>query len=613
MSRVMGTNAKLLRLVPVSLKIDFSVKIISCSLNTDSPVILSPIRILPAPSPASKFVSKEGEVNVNRSKFAKNKCFLKAITLVALITSVGASTSAVKVPPSKRAGAFTPSTIAIFSVPVKLYSTNRVLNAPSLLKLIKVTTALSAGLEAKSGLIAKVEPPEDTVAVVRTVYTLSTPAIFDGGTFTALVEAPTDVISATNVIAFKKHLFFANLDLLTFTSPSLDTNFEAGDGAGSIRIGDNITGLSVFREQLIIFTEKSIFKLTGTSLSNFALAAITLDIGCIDGDTIQEIGGDIMFLTEDGLRLLSATDRIGDFGLGVVSKTIQDVMTKFISSASLFSSVVVRSKSQYRVFAFNPNVIGAASKGIIGTQFSPQGGEQMAWSEIRGMEVFAASSKVVDSREVIVFSSNTGILFKMEDGNSFDGSNIAAEYLSPFLPLNDPRTRKAIYKVYLYTDPVGSVNFDFSLKFDYDELNSVQPESISFTNATSAISFYGDNNFATYATTASGSSGATAVTVASNTNMVVGDGIVGTGIPASTTVTVISGTTITISAALTSTISNVRVTSSGSVFGGKVQNIFSTQTVGTGFTTAISFKSTSQDPPFSLDTAMLEYSTKSRR
>jgi len=450
----------------------------------------------------------------------------------------------------------------------------------------------------------------EKVAIVDGV---NAPALYDGGTFTALVGAPTDVISATDVIAFKSHLFFANLDLLTFTSPSLDTNFDAGDGAGSIRIGDSITGLSVFREQLIIFTEKSIFKIVGTSLSNFALSPITLDIGCIDGDTIQEIGGDIMFLTEDGLRLLSATDRIGDFGLGVVSKTIQNVMTKFIASASIFSSVVLRSKSQYRVFAFNPNIIGSASKGIIGTQFSPQGGEDMAWAEIRGMEVFAASSKVVDAKEIIVFSSNTGFLFKMEDGNSFDGSNIAAEYLSPFMPINDPRTRKAIYKVYLYTDPVGSVNFDFNLKFDYDELNSVQPESITFTNQTNAISFYGDNLFATYATTASGSSGATSVTVASNTNIVIGNGMVGTGIPDGTTVTAISGTTITISSALTSTISNVRVTSSGSVFGGKVQNIFSTQTVGTGFTTAISFKSVSQDPPFSLDTAMLEYSTKSRR
>tara|TARA_R110001599_G_scaffold270327_2_gene471278 strand:- start:69 stop:674 length:606 start_codon:yes stop_codon:yes gene_type:complete len=201
----------------------------------------------------------------------------------------------------------------------------------------------------------------------------------------------------------------------------------------------------------------------------------------------------------------------------------------------------------------------------------------------------------------------------MEDGNSFDGVDIVSEYLSPYMPLNDPRTRKAVYKVYLYTDPIGSVNFTFNLKFDYDELNSVQPESITFTNAIASISFYGDNNFATFATTASGASGATSITVAANTNMVVGDTIVGTGIPDDTTVTAISGTTITISAALTATISSVRVTSGGSVYGGKVQNIFSTQTVGTGFTTAIQFKSTSQDPPFTLDTAMLEYATKSRR
>ena len=448
---------------------------------------------------------------------------------------------------------------------------------------------------------------------VSIVDGVNSPAIYDGSTFTDLIAAPADVVGATQVIDFKNHIFYGKLDVLSFTAPFLDTNFETGDGAGSIRVGDTITGLAIFREQLIVFTEKTIFKLTGVSSSTFVLTAITLDIGCIDGDTIQEIGGDIMFLTGDGLRLLSATDRIGDFGLGVVSKTIQNVMTDFIASASLFSSVVIRAKSQYRVFAFNPNSIGASAKGIIGTQFSPQGGEDFAWSEIRGIEVFAASSKLVDSNEVIVFSSDTGHIFKMEDGNSFDNTDITAEYLSPFLPLNDPRTRKTIYKIYLYTDPVGSVNFDFNLKFDYDELNSVQPESISFSNATSAISFYGDNNFATYATTASGSSGATSVTVAANTNMVIGNGIVGTGIPTNTTITDISGTTITISAALTATISNVRVTSSGSVFGGKVQNIFSTQTVGTGFTTAISFKSISQDPPFSLDTAMLEYATKSRR
>ena len=72
-------------------------------------------------------------------------------------------------------------------------------------------------------------------------------------------------------------------------------------------------------------------------------------------------------------------------------------------------------------------------------------------------------------------------------------------------------------------------------------------------------------------------------------------------------------TPITISNALTQTISNVRITDAGSVFGGKVQNLFKTQTVGTGFTTAIQFRSNSTDPPFSLDTVTLEYGTNTRR
>ena len=49
-----------------------------------------------------------------------------------------------------------------------------------------------------------------------------------------------------------------------------------------------------------------------------------------------------MFLGPDGLRLLSATDRLGDFGLGVVSKTIQKEVTGFITADTSFTSVVIR-------------------------------------------------------------------------------------------------------------------------------------------------------------------------------------------------------------------------------------------------------------------------------
>jgi len=439
------------------------------------------------------------------------------------------------------------------------------------------------------------------------------PALYDGTTFVELTGAPSSAISATHVANFKKHIFYGKADIVTFTGPLLDNDFTSGNGGGSFRVGGSVTGLIPFRESLIVFTDRTIQQVSGSTLSDFAIKPISEDIGCIDGDTIQEIGGDIMFLTADGLRLLGATDRIGDFGLGIVSKAIQSTLGDFIQSASLFTSLTVRAKSQYRLFAFNPEQVGAAAKGIIATQFAPEGGEAFSFAEIRGMEVFSASSKMVGSKEVIVFSGNNGLIYKMEDGNSFDGGNISAEYLSPYLPINDPRVRKTVYKANLFTDPQGAVNFIFNLKFDFDELNSVQPAAITFSNESAQIAFFGVNTFAKYATTASGSSGATTITVAANTNMAFGDTITGTGIPSNTTITVVDGTTITISAALTSNISNVRVTNVASVFGGQVQNLFKTQTVGSGFTTAIQFKSDSTDPPFSLDTVTLEYGTNTRR
>ena len=439
------------------------------------------------------------------------------------------------------------------------------------------------------------------------------PALYDGTTFVELTGAPSSAISATHVANFKKHMFYGKADIVTFTGLLLDSDFTSNNGGGSFRVGGSVTGLIPFRESLIVFTDRTIQQISGSTLTDFAIKPISEDIGCIDGDTIQEIGGDIMFLTADGLRLLGATDRIGDFGLGIISKAIQSTLGDFIQSASLFTSLTVRAKSQYRLFAFNPEQVGAAAKGIIATQFAPEGGEAFSFAEIRGMEVFSASSKMVGSKEVIVFSGNNGLIYKMEDGNSFDGGNISAEYLSPYLPINDPRVRKTVYKANLFTDPQGAVNFIFNLKFDFDELNSVQPAAITFSNESAQIAFFGVNTFAKYATTASGSSGATTITVAANTNMAFGDTITGTGIPSNTTITVVDGTTITISAALTSNISNVRVTNVASVFGGQVQNLFKTQTVGSGFTTAIQFRSDSTDPPFSLDTVTLEYGTNTRR
>jgi hypothetical protein len=99
-----------------------------------------------------------------------------------------------------------------------------------------------------------------------------------------------------------------------------------------------------------------------------------------------------------------------------------------------------------------------------------------------------------------VFSNDDGYLYQLEDGsNNFDGVNIVTTFSTPFMPISDPRIRKTFYKMFLYTDPQGSVSFDISLKLDFDQKDSVQPTSIDFNNQTGQVAFMGQ---ATYGSTA---------------------------------------------------------------------------------------------------------------
>lgn len=324
---------------------------------------------------------------------------------------------------------------------------------------------------------------------------LNEPALYDDSTFTVLLDAPTDVIGATFVAEVKNHLFFAKGTTLTFTAPYTDTDFTVANGSGNINVGGRITALTVFRQQLIIFTENSIHQLTGSTIADFSLQPITTDIGCIDSDTVQEIGGDVMFLGPDGLRLLSGTDRIGDFGLAVVSKTIQSTMTGFVSSNTSFTSCVIREKSQYRILGYNNNITQENAQGILATQFAPQGGEGMAWAETRGIRAYVADSDYNQNVEVVLFANDDGYLYQMESGNSFDGINIQTTFATPHLPISDPRKRKTFYKLFLYTDPQGSVAFDVSLKLDFDSQGTIQPAPISILNTQGTVGFFGSGTF----------------------------------------------------------------------------------------------------------------------
>lgn len=313
-----------------------------------------------------------------------------------------------------------------------------------------------------------------------------------------VIDGLVDVAGSSFVSFFKNQMFYGKGDTLYFTAPYTDNDFSAANGAGLISVGNLITGIIPFRETLIIFTQTAIYQLTGNTSSDFSLQPITRNIGCVSSDTIQEIGGDIMFLGPEGLRLLSATDRIGDFNLGVASKEIQSEMTSLISASPDFSSVVIKEKSQYRLFGYNQNIGSASAIGVIATQRSGDTSE-LSWAEIVGFKAYVADSDYVNQTETVLFANARGYVYQMEQGNSLDGEDIYATYATPYVYINDARIRKTFYRLNIYADPQGSVTALVNLKYDFDTQNSVQPRTITFSNVSGAIGLYGEFT-ATYGT-----------------------------------------------------------------------------------------------------------------
>ena len=327
----------------------------------------------------------------------------------------------------------------------------------------------------------------------------SFPVIFNasGSTITALTSSnSSDVQGAENVAVFKNHAFYSKGSKIFFTAPNTVDDFATSNGAGTINVGFDVTGMIGFREQLIIFTTDTIKKLVGSTLSDFKLEPITDRIGCINPDSIQEFGGDIAYLSPDGIRLLSATDRIGDLALDIASDPIYKDANEFIAQTDVFCSVLVRGKSQYRLFAYIPSVQAGSASGLIATKFVAQGGSGIAWSTTKGLKVNVADSTYSGAQETIMFGNDDGFCYRMDSGNSFDSGPIESIYESPFMPITDPQIRKTMYKLTLYAQPTGTMNVDVNFKIDFDAGNDpsvIQPPTIAVSSSAAGggISLFG--------------------------------------------------------------------------------------------------------------------------
>ena len=274
--------------------------------------------------------------------------------------------------------------------------------------------------------------------------------------FTLNTSYTEDIINATGggtaptapkyVKSFANHMFYAGMSDAThsiiFSGPFTEDDFNTG--AGTIKVGDVVTGLKVFRDELYIFCQRQIYKITGTSSSNFALAEVAKNVGTIANHSIQEIGGDLIFLSADGAEG---------------------------SSNGLLACIKI-----------NPNT------GQLGYEYA----------DIKGLKVSCCDSDYISNVETVVHGGYDGYIYKQESGNVWTRASTTAAldstYRSPDMTMGDPGIRKSMERVNLNWKPEGEVSADMYVQFNYNDIETPQPDKISLTSAGSGA-FYGTGLF----------------------------------------------------------------------------------------------------------------------
>ena len=280
-----------------------------------------------------------------------------------------------------------------------------------------------------------------------------------------------------------------------FYSGTNDIDDFTSTGSGSIVLDDQVVGLKSFRDELFVFCRNSIYKLQNINDStNIAIVPVTKNVGCVDGKTIQEFAGDLIFLAPDGFRTIAGTARIGDVELGTISSAIQPLINSIVGSTVIFeySSVVLRDKSQYRMYYSTSGSSTSNSKGIIGT-LTKRGFE---WSEIAGVQAPAVTSGFNYARtEKIYHGDRDGYIYNHDTGNTYNPAgtsvNIEAEYQSPDFDYGDFGTLKTLDHVKVSLRPEGDVSPTLRVRFDFDSLDRLQPGDANIISATPSI--FGDS------------------------------------------------------------------------------------------------------------------------
>lgn len=312
-------------------------------------------------------------------------------------------------------------------------------------------------------------------------------------TFTVANGGATNAtFKANEVLAAFGRLFIAGNatnDTIIYWSDLLDGNAFTGGSSGNIDVSkawpngaDKIVALAAHNDFLIVFGEHSIIAYSGASSpASMAISDTVSGVGCIDRKTVQAIGTDLLFLSDDGLRSLGRTIQEKSLPISDLSRNVkQDLIAKLAAKTSPATSVYSPENYFYLLGLPDSNLIYC---------FDLRGRLENGSFRVTKWPSVNFKSFARDRNGDIYIGTVDGI--GTYDGFDDNNSSYIFRYTSPGLTFGDPSKIKILKKI--RPTIVGGNNADIILSWTYDF--SVQANTSRFRVGTSSPGFYGVSEY----------------------------------------------------------------------------------------------------------------------
>lgn len=299
---------------------------------------------------------------------------------------------------------------------------------------------------------------------------------FDGSVFVQ-IHTGMSIDTPDHVHILENHLVFSFSGSMQNSATGFPYQWEPYLGAAEIAMGDPITGFVTQSgvsgtPATAVLSKNSIRVLYGSSRDDWKLVPFLDEAGALPF-SMQTVLGKTLMLDTRGITSLEATQNYGNFAIGSLSATVATLVNQ--RSNFVVDSCVIRSKNLYCLFFSDGSglfcTMGINKNGVpVMNAIMPfKLGEPAVWVD---------STETSDGQEEIFFGGQSGMVYQMEKGKSFDGADLPWSFNLHFVNFKTPSTMKRFRGLTIEIKGEGYAEFGFMYQIGYASEEYAQPSVV---------------------------------------------------------------------------------------------------------------------------------------